>query len=90
MFECMSAGLPVVASDFPVWREVVEGNKCGLVVNGRVPAEAAAAITCLLERPELRKEMGENGRKTVEEKYSWESQASLLLGLYSKLTGTSA
>jgi glycosyltransferase involved in cell wall biosynthesis len=33
MFEYMSAGLPIITSNFPVWREIVEGNECGLCVD---------------------------------------------------------
>lgn len=85
LFEYMSAGLPVIASYFPLWREIVEGNRCGIVVNPLDLKDIAGAIEYLLERPELRREMGENGRRAVQEKYNWEVEARNLAALYKKL-----
>ena len=85
LFEYMSAGLPVIASNFPLWKEIVEGDNCGLTVNPMNPREIAAATEYLLERPELMEEMGKNGRKAVLEKYNWEQEAKKLLILYGKL-----
>ncbi len=85
LFEYMAAGLPVIASNFPLWREIVESNKCGLTVDPLNPEEIAQAIEYLLEHPELRQEIGENGRRAVIEKYSWEREAEKLLALYQRL-----
>lgn len=85
MFEYMSAGVPVIASNFPLWKEIVEGNNCGLTVNPLDPQEIAGAIKYLLDRPELCEEMGKNGRRAVEEKYNWEREKLKLLELYSHL-----
>ena len=87
LFEYMSASLPVISSNFPSWREIVEGNNCGLTVNPMKPREIAAAVEYLLDRPELMKEMGRNGRKAVLEKYNWEQEAKKLLNLYENLLG---
>jgi len=89
MFEYMMTGLPVIASNFPLWKEIVEGNKCGLTVDPMNPQEIAEAIEYLLERPELMKKMGENGRKAVFEKYNWERESGKLLDSYIRvLTGS--
>jgi len=85
LFEYMSAGVPVIASNFPLWKEIVEGNNCGLTVNPLDPQEIAGAIKYLLDRPELCEEMGKNGRRAVEEKYNWEREKLKLLELYSHL-----
>ncbi len=85
MFEYMSAGLPVIASNFPLWKNIVEGNHCGICVDPMNPDEIAAAIDMLVNNPELAEEMGKNGRMAVEEKYNWGIEERKLLKLYEKL-----
>jgi len=86
LFEYMAAGLPVVASNFPLWREIVEGNRCGICVDPLNPKEIAGAIEYLITHPEEARQMGENGRRAVEEKYNWEHEREKLLALYRRLT----
>lgn len=85
LFEYMAAGLPIVASNFPLWREIVEGNECGLTVNPLDPKEIAEAIEYLLSNPQMRDQMGRAGRKVFVEKYNWNSEAKTLLDLYREL-----
>jgi len=85
LFEYMAAGLPVIASDFHLWKGIVEGNRCGLCVNPLDPNDIAQAIEYLIDHPDEARRMGENGRRAVEEKYSWESEARVLLDLYRQL-----
>ena len=86
MFEYMSAGLPVIASNFPLWREIVEGNNCGICVDPMDVNAIADAIKKLVAEPEVAKQMGENGAKTVIRKYNWQLEETKLLNLYSELT----
>lgn len=88
MFEYMSAGIPVIASNFPLWREIVEGNQCGLTVNPLDPEEIVRAIEYLITHPEEARRMGENGQRAVLAKYNWEQEGAKLLGLYKKLMET--
>lgn len=85
MFEYMSAGLPLIASDFPLWREIVEGNDCGICVDPLDPAAIAAAIDRLVDNPALARNMGENGRRAVHERYNWAIEEKKLLSLYETL-----
>jgi len=87
MFEYMSAGLPVIASDFPLWREIIEGNDCGLCVDPLDPQAIADAIDHLVEHPEVARRMGENGRKAVVERYNWAVEEKKLIALYERLPG---
>lgn len=87
MFEYMSAGLPVIASDFPLWREIVEGSRCGICVDPLDPDDIAGAINWIIDHPDEAKKMGDNGRKAVEKKYNWELEEEKLLSLYGELLG---
>ena len=85
MFEYMSAGLPVIGSDFPLWKEIIEGNKCGLCVDPSSPQAIADAIKYIAENPDEGIQMGKNGRKAVIEKYNWKNEALKLMSLYENL-----
>jgi len=85
LFEYMAAGIPVIASNFPLWKNIIEKNKCGLCVNPLDPKEIARAIEYLLTHPEEARKMGENGRRAVEKQYNWEMEAEKLLSLYEGL-----
>lgn len=85
MFEYMAAGVPVIASDFPLWRGIVEGSRCGLCVDPRDPAAIAAAIDRLAAHPGLAQEMGANGRRAVLARYSWENESDKLIAFYADI-----
>jgi glycosyltransferase involved in cell wall biosynthesis len=40
----MSAGIPVIASNFTLWKEIVEGAKCGIFADPLNPEEFVEAI----------------------------------------------
>jgi glycosyltransferase involved in cell wall biosynthesis len=82
LFEYMLADLPVICTDFILWKEVVEKNNCGICVNPRNVTEIAKAIQYLIENPDIAKKMGENGRKIVIEKYNWKEEEKKLLEIY--------
>ena len=84
-FEYMAAGIPVIASDFPLWRSIVRGSGVGLTVDPRSPAEIADAIRYVLEHAREAEAMGERGRRAVASKYRWENEAAKLLRLYDGL-----
>ena len=85
LFEYMAAGLPVIASDFPTWRELVVGTGCGLVVDPRDPTAIAAAIEHLLTHPADAEAMGERGRAAVLERFNWDGEGARLVSLYRDL-----
>lgn len=82
MFEYMSAGIPVIASDFPLWRKIIIGNRCGLVVNPLDPSEIANAIDYLIMNTDEARQMGENGRRAVLKEFNWEGEEKKLLDFY--------
>lgn len=82
MFEYMSAGVPVIGSNFPLWIEIINGNNCGLCVNPLDPQAISDAIDYLSIHPEEAERMGRNGQKVVQEKYNWSIEEQKLLDLY--------
>jgi len=82
LFEYMVAGLPIIATDFPNLKRIVEGNQCGICVDSSNPQEIARAIQYLISNPDVAKKMGENGKRAVWEKYNWNVEASKLLKIY--------
>lgn len=85
MFEYMSAGIPVIASNFLLWREIIEGDGCGLCVDPLDSHAIAEAIDYLVTHPEEAHGMGEKGRSAVLEKYNWGIEERKLLKFYTQL-----
>ncbi len=88
LFDYMLVGLPVIASDFPLYRDVVEPDHCGLLVDPSKPEQIAQAMEYLIEHPQEAKEMGERGRKAVVHKYNWEKESEHLLQIYDQILNT--
>lgn len=86
MFEYMAAGIPVIASDFPAWRAIVDRHDCGICVDPDDPAAIAGAIQRLVDDPVEARGMGQNGRRAMEELYRWGPERDRLLDLYAELT----
>jgi glycosyltransferase involved in cell wall biosynthesis len=85
LFEYMAAGIPVVASDFPLWRSIVENAGCGLLVDPFDASRIAAAIERLITNPDEAKRMGMRGRKAVERHFNWAIEEQALLSFYVSL-----
>ena len=87
MFEYMLAGVPVIASNFPILKEIVEKEKCGVCVNPLDSREIAKAIEFLGNSDEEAKDMGERGKRAVLEKYNWAIEELKLLKVYQEVLG---
>lgn len=85
VYEYMSAGLSIICSNIPGWKEVIEGNQVGITVNPKDPKEIGLAIDYLLENTDLRKKMKTNGLRLFREKFNWEAEIVKLLEIYSKI-----
>jgi len=86
LFEYMEAGLPVVVSNFALWREIIDKSSCGICVDPTNPEEISDAIEYLIEHPGKAKEMGRNGRRAVLERYNWDKESKKLLAAYKALS----
>lgn len=85
IFEYMAAGVPVVASDFPLYRSVVDASGCGITVDHASPEAIAAAMARLLDHPDEAQAMADRGRAAVIERYSWDVGRRALLALYERI-----
>ena len=85
LFEYMAAGIPVIASDFPLWRRLLGGIDCAVFVDPLDPKSIADAIQFVLRNPEDCRRMGRNGQEAVRSVFNWDSQARELVKLYEGL-----
>ena len=85
LFEYMAAGIPVIASDFPLWRKIIEDAGCGLLVDPLDTRAIAAAIARLMMNAKEAEEMGQRGRKAVERHFNWANEEKTLLAFYASL-----
>ena len=81
----MINGLPIIISNFRLWDDFINKNRCGITVNPLDAQEISKAIEYLIEHRKEAKEMGENGRKAVLEKYNWEIEKDKLYFVYKHL-----
>lgn len=87
MFEFMACGRPLVMAVGGEAGEIVRRTECGVCVPPESPADLAAAVLDLRDRPEACRRMGENGRRSVEQEFSrerlarrWEAALERLVG----------
>ncbi len=81
----MAIGLPVITSNFKLYKDIIDENNCGICVDPENPNEIAKAIEFILTNPEKAKEMGHNGRRIVKEKYNWKNEEFKLINIYKTL-----
>jgi len=85
LFEYMAAGIPVIASNFELWRTIIEENNCGICVDPLNIDEIKKAVNYLFDHEEIATQMGMNGRKLVLEKFNWKLEEKRLIEFYSTL-----
>jgi glycosyltransferase involved in cell wall biosynthesis len=86
LLECMSVGLPVVFSGFPVYREVAGETGAGIAVDPESAVEIADAVERLSRDPSAAAAMGERGFHAVQERFNWEAEWPKLLEVYQVAT----
>jgi glycosyltransferase involved in cell wall biosynthesis len=82
LFEYMEAGIPVIASNFKILQDIIEKANCGFCLDPLNTALVSDKISELIKFPDLAKTMGENGRKAINENYSWQKESEKLLAVY--------
>ena len=89
LFECLAAGVPVVASDFPEMRRIVLGNAAGplgVLCRPDDPADVARGIRSILEMP-AGERLGLRLRcmQAAHDSWNWETESARLVELYADL-----
>lgn len=87
MFEYMQQGIPVIGSNFPMWKEILEKYDCGLCVDPLNVNEICAAIGKIINNPVAAQKMGQNGVELVKSKLNWKSESKKLINLYQEILG---
>ncbi|MDH3349293.1 MAG: glycosyltransferase [Desulfobulbaceae bacterium] len=87
MFEYMALGLPVIVSDFPLYRKIIDKYKCGICVDPQDVDSIALAIQQLIENKAEALAMGKRGKKAVFESFNWGCETKKLLHFYEKILG---
>jgi phosphatidylinositol alpha-mannosyltransferase len=81
LLEAMAAGVPIVASDIHGFKNVIQRNIQGFLVEPRNPRALAAALYALARDPDLRHEMGDAGHTRALE-YSWDRVTEQIVDFY--------
>lgn len=79
LFEYMSASVPILTTDLPENRRIVDGCDCGWLISGWEPLVLAEHLTRILNDPEERQRRGANGRRCFEERYNWECESERMI-----------
>jgi glycosyltransferase involved in cell wall biosynthesis len=85
LLEAMAAGRPIVATDVPGCREAVRDRDNGLLVPSRDAGALARALETLIGDPELRRQLGDRGRRRAETEFASDVVNQATLGLYQEM-----
>jgi glycosyltransferase involved in cell wall biosynthesis len=87
VFEYMEAGLPLICTDYVLWRDIVERYECGVCVAPGSVSELRAAIQFVIEDKARAYRMGQNGRRAVLKEFNWVSEEQKYLAVFERLAG---
>lgn len=87
LLEAAACGLPIVTTDVPGCREVVQHDVNGLLVPARRAKELAEAMKRLIQHPGLRREFGERGRERAVAEFSLDIVVRQTMDVYANLIG---
>jgi glycosyltransferase involved in cell wall biosynthesis len=87
IFEYMAAGIPILATDLPENRRIIEQCDCGWLITRWTPRLLAEKIADVLAQPDEMRRRGDNGRRWFEERYNWEVESGRLVSVVENLLG---
>ena len=82
-FEYMASSLPIIMSDFEYWKNIFA--TCALFANPSDSKDIAEKINLLRNNSILKERLGKEGRKIIDNDYSWESEKIKLIQYYEKI-----
>lgn len=86
--EAMAVGLPVIVTEEVQIAQEIIANKAGISVTGDIDS-LAQAISQLLASPQLRQELGQNGKDWAQNRFVWNAIANSLVSVYSAILNNS-
>lgn len=87
--EAQAVELPVVVTDVDGFKEVVDDGITGYIVRRKNIGEIAEALKRLVIDKNMRKKMGENGRRKVLQKYNFNQNVNQMEELYIRVSQSS-
>jgi glycosyltransferase involved in cell wall biosynthesis len=84
LFDYISAGIPVIASNLPETGKIIKENKCGVIINKVTPEDISNAISELRNNPVLLSELRRNA-VSASEKLNWETESEKVKEFYNKI-----
>ena len=84
IFEYMEAGLPIICTNYILWKEIVDKYDCGICVEPNNPQQIISAITYLLNDKRKAFEMGQNGKRAVVSEFNWGVEERKYIKLFDK------
>ena len=85
IFEYMASGIPVIGSNFPMWKELIELQELGVCVDPKDPKAIGDAIEYLRTNPTRAKSMGARGKQRVKDTYNWSVEEEKLVRYYTEI-----
>ena len=85
LFEYMNLGLPVVCSNFPLWKNLFSDLNFSIFINPSEPEDIARAVNMLYKDINLRKKHSRNSRKAIVDLFNWDVEQDKLLNFYQSI-----
>lgn len=82
LYEYMSAGIPFVATNFPLWKRIADETGAGTCVDLNDLDSVIETVNKYLQQRNLAEATGQIGRKFIEQKFNWDKEAIKLINLY--------
>jgi len=88
VFEYMEAGLPLICTDYVLWRDIIDRWECGVYVQPGSTEELRAAIEYVVSDRDRAYRMGQNGRRAVLEEFNWTTEERKYLDVFESIAKT--